>query len=162
MTVNLFLADYNNTQQGNDLVTLLDGYAQDPMGGGHGLSDNVKQNLIETLRKRNDVFTILCYVDDKPAGLINCIEGFSTFNCQPVMNIHDVTVLPEFRGQGLSTKMLNEVEALASFRGCCKLTLEVLEGNDVAKKSYLKFGFSGYELDPKLGNALFWEKKLSQ
>ena len=160
MTVNIFLADYNNTQQGSDVVTLLDAYAQDPMGGGQELSQNVKDNLIKTLIKRNDVFTILCYVDENPAGLINCIEGFSTFNCQPVMNIHDVTVLPEYRGIGLSTKMLNEVEALASFRGCCKLTLEVLEGNDIARKSYEKFGFSGYELDPKLGKALFWEKKI--
>jgi ribosomal protein S18 acetylase RimI-like enzyme len=161
MAVNIFLADYNNPQQGEDLVMLLDNYAKDPMGGGEGLSDYVKENLVQTLAKRNDIFTILCYVDDEPAGLINCIEGFSTFNCKPVMNIHDVTVLAKFRGQGLSTKMLNEVEALASFRGCCKLTLEVLEGNEVAKKAYQKFGFSAYELDPKLGKALFWEKKIS-
>lgn len=160
MSVNIFLADYHNVQQGKDLITLLDAYAQDPMGGAQGLTDNVKENLIKSLIKREDVFTILCYVDDHPAGLINCIEGFSTFNCQPVMNIHDVTVLPEYRGMGLSTKMLNEVEALSSFRGCCKLTLEVLEGNNIAKKSYEKFGFSGYELDPKLGKASFWEKKI--
>ena len=160
MTVNIFLADYENPQQGEDLVMLLDAYAKDPMGGGEGLSEHIKQELVKTLAKRNDVFTILCYVDDEPAGLINCIEGFSTFNCKPVMNIHDVTVLDKFRGQGLSTKMLDEVEALASFRGCCKLTLEVLEGNEVAKKSYQKFGFSGYELDPKLGKAMFWEKKI--
>ncbi len=160
MAVNIFLADYENPQQGEDLVMLLDAYAKDPMGGGEGLSEHVKQELVKTLAKRNDVFTILCYVDDEPAGLINCIEGFSTFNCKPVMNIHDVTVLEKFRGQGLSTKMLDEVEALASFRGCCKLTLEVLEGNEVAKQSYQKFGFSGYELDPKLGKAMFWEKKI--
>ncbi len=160
MAVNIFLADYENPQQGEDLVMLLDAYAKDPMGGGEGLSEHVKQELVKTLAKRNDVFTILCYVDDEPAGLINCIEGFSTFNCKPVMNIHDVTVLEKFRGQGLSTKMLDEVEALALFRGCCKLTLEVLEGNEVAKQSYQKFGFSGYELDPKLGKAMFWEKKI--
>ncbi len=160
MAVNIFLADYENPQQAEDLVMLLDAYAKDPMGGGEGLSEHVKQELVKTLAKRNDVFTILCYVDDEPAGLINCIEGFSTFNCKPVMNIHDVTVLEKFRGKGLSTKMLDEVEALASFRGCCKLTLEVLEGNEVAKQSYQKFGFSGYELDPKLGSAMFWEKKI--
>jgi ribosomal protein S18 acetylase RimI-like enzyme len=160
MTVNIFLADYTNIQQANDLILLLDSYAKDPMGGGTGLPDNVKENLIKTLIKRNDVFTILCYIDEQPAGLINCIEGFSTFNCKPVMNIHDVMVLEQFRGLKLSAKMLTEVEALASFRGCCKLTLEVLAGNDIAKKAYQRFGFSGYELDPKLGNAQFWEKKI--
>ncbi|PCI63487.1 MAG: GNAT family N-acetyltransferase [Gammaproteobacteria bacterium] len=160
MTVNIFLADYNNIQQAQDLITLLNAYAQDPMGGGEELSQAVKLNLVKSMSKRQDMFTILCYVDDKPAGLINCIEGFSTFNCQPVMNIHDVIVLPEYRGMGLSSKMLTEVEALASFRGCCKLTLEVLTGNEIAKKSYQKFGFAGYELDPKLGQAMFWEKKI--
>ncbi|MBL4909813.1 MAG: GNAT family N-acetyltransferase [Alteromonadaceae bacterium] len=161
MTVNIFLADYTNIQQTDDLIILLNAYAQDPMGGGESLTDYVRENLIATLAKRSDVFTILCYVDDKPAGLINCIEGFSTFNCKPVMNIHDVIVLEDFRGLKLSTKMLAEVEALASFRGCCKLTLEVLEGNDIAKKSYQNFGFSSYELDPEIGKAMFWEKKIS-
>jgi len=139
---------------------LLNSYACDPMGGGEALATTVKDNLVKTLAKRTDVFTILCYVDEQPAGLINCIEGFSTFNCKPVMNIHDVIVLAEYRGQGLSTKMLAEVEALASFRGCCKLTLEVLEGNKIAKSSYQKFGFAGYELDPEIGKAMFWEKKI--
>ena len=161
MTVNIFLADYDNIQQADDLVFLLDAYATDPMGGGEPLTAYVKENLVAMMAKRSDIFTILCYVNDQPAGLINCIEGFSTFNCKPVMNIHDVTVLKEFRGLKLSTKMLTEVEALASFRGCCKLTLEVLEGNEVAKKAYQKFGFSSYELDPKMGKAMFWEKKIS-
>ena len=45
-------------------------------------------------------------------------------------------------------------------RGCCKLTLEVLDNNFIAKALYKKFGFSDYQLDPEYGNALFWEKKL--
>ena len=54
-----------------------------------------------------------------------------------------------------------KVEEIAISKGCCKLTLEVLSGNAVAKASYEKFGFSGYELDPKVGNALFWQKSLN-
>jgi len=38
--------------------------------------------------------------------------------------------------------------------------LEVLSNNEVAKSAYSKFGFSGYELDPKAGAALFWQKTL--
>ena len=56
--------------------------------------------------------------------------------------------------------MLGKVELLARDRGCCKLTLEVLEGNAVARSAYEKFGFTGYELDPAMGKAHFWEKKL--
>ena len=56
--------------------------------------------------------------------------------------------------------MLEKVEQIAIERGCCKLTLEVLEGNQAAQNSYQKFGFSAYELDPEMGRALFWDKKL--
>ena len=46
--------------------------------------------------------------------------------------------------------------------GCCKLTLEVLEGNAIAQAAYKACGYAGYELDPKMGKAMFWQKKLEQ
>lgn len=161
MKINLIKADYNNKQQAKDLIMLLNAYALDPMGGGEALSAEVQNNLVDTLAKRSDVFSVLCYVNDEPAGIINCVEGFSTFNCKPLVNIHDCGVLTKFRGLGISLKMFKEVETIARSRGCCKLTLEVLQGNKVARNAYEKLGFSGYELDPTLGHALFWEKKLS-
>ena len=35
--------------------------------------------------------------------------------------------------------------------GCCKLTLEVLEGNKLAQAAYIANGFAGYQLDPEMG-----------
>lgn len=160
MKLELIRADYHNEQHSIDLLMLLNSYAIDPMGGGEELSDYVKSNLIKSMASRQDVFTVLCYVDSEPAGLINCIEGFSTFSAKPLMNIHDVTVLPKFRGLGLSGKMFVEVEKIAKEKECCKVTLEVLEGNTVAKNAYEKYGYSGYELDPEMGKAVFWQKKL--
>ncbi|TPH14571.1 GNAT family N-acetyltransferase [Litorilituus lipolyticus] len=161
MTITLIHADYDNEQHASDLVMLLNAYALDPMGGGEPLSEHVKQNLVASLAKRSDVFTVLCYVDDKPAGIINCVEGFSTFKCKPLINIHDCGVLSEYRGMGISGLLFDEVEKIAKQKGCCKLTLEVLEGNIVAQNAYKKLGFAGYELDEKMGKAMFWEKKLS-
>ena len=160
MTIELVRADYSNEKHAKDLIMLLNAYALDPMGGGEPLTAHVKQNLVASLAQRNDVFTVLCYVYDQPAGIINCVEGFSTFNCKPLINIHDCGVLADYRGLGISLKLFAEVEKIAIERGCCKLTLEVLQGNDVAKNAYKKLGFAGYELDPSLGQALFWEKKL--
>jgi ribosomal protein S18 acetylase RimI-like enzyme len=54
--------------------------------------------------------------------------------------------------------LLAEVETIARERGCGKLTLEVLEGNEPAKRAYRNFGFDAYQLDPALGQALFWQK----
>ena len=52
------------------------------------------------------------------------------------------------------------VEEVALLKGCFKITLEVLSSNVPAKAAYEKFGFTGYELDPEKGHALFWEKPL--
>lgn len=160
MNISLVRADYKNEQHAKDLIMLLNAYALDEMGGNEALSNDVQENLVPTMSKRSDVFTVLAYVDEAPAGIINCVEGFSTFSCKSLINIHDCGVLAKYRGLGLSLKMFSEVEEIAKEKGCCKLTLEVLQGNKVAQNAYKKLGFSGYELDPKLGHALFWEKKL--
>ena len=161
MNIEIIIADYHNPAHAADLVEMLNHYATDPMGGAEPLCDHTKANLANELAKRPHAFSVLAYVDGKPAGLANCIEGFSTFKCKPLVNIHDIAVAKDFRGLGLSTKMMEKVEQTARERGCCKITLEVLEGNEVAKSAYAKFGFEGYELDPAMGKALFWEKPLS-
>tara|TARA_R110002110_G_scaffold415765_3_gene655320 strand:- start:89593 stop:90081 length:489 start_codon:yes stop_codon:yes gene_type:complete len=158
--ITLTPVDYSNPQQAADLVALMDAYANDPMGGGKALSADVKQRLPKELAQRPHAFSVLCYVDEQPAALINCFEAFSTFRARPLVNIHDVIVASPFRGLGLSHRLLRAVEDIARQRGCCKLTLEVLEGNTVAQHSYRNFGFSGYELDPAMGRAIFWQKEL--
>mgnify|MGYP005991587431 CR=1 FL=1 len=160
MTTTIKLVDYNDTIQTQQLMTLLNAYAEDPMGGGAPLSEYSKANLISALKQRSYVFSFIAYIDGLPAALCNCVEGFSTFKAKPLMNIHDMAVLPEYRGQGVSQKLMLHVEGFAKERGCCKLTLEVLQGNQIAKNSYIKYGFEGYELDPELGLAEFWEKPL--
>jgi ribosomal protein S18 acetylase RimI-like enzyme len=160
MKIDVFTLNYQNVQQTQDMLFLLDNYALDPMCGSTTLSQTVKDNLATELAKLPQAFSVICYVDDKPAGLVNCFEAFSTFKCKPLINIHDVVVSVEYRGLGLSQKMLQHVETIAVQKGCCKVTLEVLEGNQIAKNAYIKFGFGGYELDPKMGKALFWEKTL--
>lgn len=160
MTITIKEADFSVNAQCDDVVYLLNEYAKDPMGGAEPLADAVKKSLTQEMAKLDYVFSILCYVDNKPAGLVNCIQGFSTFACKPVINIHDVIVLEAYRGRGLTADMFSFVEQIAEQRGACKLTLEVLEGNEVAQRAYIKAGFKGYELDPKMGKALFWEKKL--
>ena len=153
-------ADLSNSTHANALVTLLNLYAQDSMGGGKELPNFTKDNLAKEIHKRPAITVILAFDDDKPAGLINCIEGFSTFACKPLINIHDVFVDANYRGKGIATMLLQAAEELAIEKQCCKITLEVLEGNRAAKLAYQKFGFDSYELDPEMGKAMFWQKEL--
>jgi GNAT superfamily N-acetyltransferase len=138
------------------LVSLLDAYAQDPMGGGKGLSDYAKTHVVAGLASRPHAFSLLAFAkDETPIGLVNCIEGFSTFAAKPLVNIHDVIVLPDWRGHGVAGAMLGAVVQIARDRGACKLTLEVLSGNQKALRAYAKLGFDAYQLDPEAGTAQF-------
>jgi len=160
MDIQIIKANYHDEKQGTEIAELLNAYASDPMGGGKSLEKEVKENVVKELAKRPYAFSVLAYINNSPAGLINCFEAFSTFSCKPLVNIHDIYVRNEFRQHGLSQKMLDKVEEIAKEKGCCKLTLEVLSKNIVAQSSYQKFGFESYELDPETGKALFWQKLL--
>ena len=152
--------DYRQSADAQALVMLLDAYARDPMGGGEGLADEVKARLCSDLAQRSDAVSFIAWQDGHPVGLINCIEGYSTFKAQPLMNIHDIAVLPAHRGQGVGQALLAAAEAHARERRCCKLTLEVLTGNAAARRSYERFGFAPYVLDPAAGQASFMQKWL--
>jgi GNAT superfamily N-acetyltransferase len=160
MTLRILPVDYLDAAHRNALVMLLDAYAQDPMGGGHALAQDVKARLCDDLAARPHAASFIAWRDDVPVGLINCMEGYSTFKARPLMNIHDIAVLPGHRGAGVGRALLAAAEQHAKGRGCCKLTLEVLTGNARALKSYLGFGFEPYVLDPAAGQASFMHKWL--
>lgn len=160
MNLTIVEADPAHPPHGRAIVDLLDAYASSLNGGNHPLSAEVREKLPAALAARAGAHVILAFDGDEPAGMVISFEGFSTFACRPLLNIHDVIVDEKFRGQGLSKKLFAGVESLALRLGCCKLTLEVLEGNTIAQAAYRACGFQGYELDPSLGKALFWEKRL--
>lgn len=159
-TLQVLQADYSNLHHAQAIVQLLDGYAQDPAGGGTPLSDFAKANLVIELAKRPQAFTILALDSNEPVGLVNCIEGFSTFACKPLVNVHDVVVVASYRGQRVGERMLALVEQIAMQRSACKLTLEVLSNNISANRLYERIGFCSYQLDPAMGNAVFLQKWL--
>jgi Acetyltransferases len=160
-TVTTVRVDCANPVHAAALVMLLDAYARDPAGGGEGLSDFAKAHLVAAMAARPQMYSVLAFDGEQPVGLVNCIEGFSTFACRPLVNVHDVTVLASHRGRGIAERMLAEAEALARERGAVKLTLEVLSGNHGAVRLYERIGFAGYQLDPTMGKAMFLQKWLS-
>lgn len=158
--IHICLADYHDPVHARWLVELLDDYARDPAGGGTPLAPAVKAALPQALADRPQAFSVLAVDGEQAIGLINCMEGFSTFACQPLVNVHDVVVKASHRGQRVAHRMLARVEEEARRRGACKLTLEVLSGNRSALQAYEREGFAGYQLDPAYGAALFLQKAL--
>lgn len=163
VSLRLCRADYHDPAHTRALVDLLDAYARDSTGGAEPLSDFTKANLPAALQERPNMFSVLAFDDAQgvlPVGLVNCVEGFSTFACRPLVNIHDVVVAESHRGQRIGEQMLVLVEQLARDRGACKLTLEVLSGNAPAARLYHRIGFENYQLEPSMGHALFMQKWL--
>ena len=161
-SIRICRADYANPQHAAALVALLDAYARDPMGGGEPLSDFARANVVAELARLPQAFSLLAFEgagEDKPVGLANCLVGFSTFACKPLVNVHDLTVDAACRGRRIGERLLAQVETVARERGACKITLEVLSGNP-ALRLYLRSGFAQYQLDPAAGQASLMQKWL--
>lgn len=156
--ISIRLANYFDPPDGQAIIGLLDHYAQQAEGGGKPLARYTTNNLIAELQKLDGAISVIAFNNGKAIGLINCLKSFSSFKCKPVLNIHDLIVRGDYRKLGIAQTMLEFVEAFAKENDYCKLTLEVLSNNLAAKSLYKKVGFNAYELQPKMGQALFWEK----
>jgi GNAT superfamily N-acetyltransferase len=154
--------DLSDADQALIWLDLLDHYAQDPMGGGDGLSEYAKLNLVDTIREVPGFHGALAWLDGEPVGLIDCFAGFSTFAARPLLNVHDIVVRAELRRRGIGQALLAWAEQRARQLGCCKLTLEVLSNNTLAMASYAQAGFAPYVLDPAAGQALLMQKHLPE
>jgi GNAT superfamily N-acetyltransferase len=94
------LVEYSDNEDVESLLSLLDHYAKDPMGGGSGLSDFAKSSLAGALANFPGAFSVIGRFDGKAVALANCFMGFSTFQCKPIVNIHDLVVHADYRGRG--------------------------------------------------------------
>ena len=141
MTLDVRDADLDDPVHAAGIVAILDSYARDPMGGGTPLPAEVQARLVDGLRRHPTTLALLAFEDGRPVGVAVCFVGFSTFQARPLLNVHDLAVLPEHRGRGIGRALLAAAEARAIARGCGKLTLEVLDQNQRARALYAGFGF---------------------
>jgi GNAT superfamily N-acetyltransferase len=159
-SVEIVEADLNQTEHQHAVVELIDAYAMDPMGNGEPLSAEVRRALIPGLKQHPTTVIFLAYEGDKAVGIAVCFRGFSTFAARPLINIHDLAVLPEHRGRGIARCLLEVVARKALDLGCCKITLEVLERNRRAMRVYKAAGFTQAAYQAAAGGAIFYSKAI--
>ena len=134
-------ADLADARDADSIPDLLNAYALEPVGGGRPLPRDVRERLVPALRDIPRALVLLAFADDAAIGIAVCFVGFSTFRARPLLNIHDLAVLPQYRGKGVGRALLQTAEDYARRQGCCRLTLEVLESNSGARELYRRFGF---------------------
>ncbi|MGH2375765.1 MAG: GNAT family N-acetyltransferase [bacterium] len=137
-------ADFTDPAHCAGIVEVLNSYAADPVGGGEPLAPEARECLVAALRDHPTALVLLALVDERPAGIAVCFFGLSTFQARPLLNIHDLAVLPEHRGKGIGRALLAAAEDRAIKHGCCKLTLEVQDDNGRARALYESFGFADF------------------
>jgi ribosomal protein S18 acetylase RimI-like enzyme len=141
MDLRIHRAELTDARDAASVVAILDFYASDPKGGGRPLAADVKGRLIAVLREHPTTLVLLATVGDERVGVAVCFYGISTFKARPLLNVHDLAVLPAHRGRGVGRALLAAAEEHARARGCCKLTLEVQDDNVPARTLYRRFGF---------------------
>jgi GNAT superfamily N-acetyltransferase len=156
----IVVADLDRPEHQRAVVDLTDAYARDPMGSGQSLPPEVREALVAGLRRHPTTLVLLAYTDGRAVGMATCFVGFSTFFARPLINIHDLMVLPAQRSRGVGRDLLRAVEAKGRSLGCCKVTLEVFENNQRARDVYAAAGFAQASYTSEAGAALFLAKPL--
>jgi ribosomal protein S18 acetylase RimI-like enzyme len=152
--VRVIEADLHDPHHQTAILQLINAYARDPMGDGRDLPTAVCDRLIPGLQQHPTSLVFLAFDDVTPVGVAVCFVGFSTFAAQPLINIHDLAVMPDYRGRGIGRRLLERIEAKGCDLGCCKLTLEVREDNYLAQRLYQGFGFG--DAPSELGTVRNW------
>ena len=81
-------------------------------------------------------------VDDKAVGFVACDTNWiSVFERQRVGEIHELFVLPEYRGRGVGSSLLEKAISYSMERGRKRAELWVGRTNFKARKFYLYHGF---------------------
>lgn len=144
MNLRIFDTDLADTLDAERALDVLDSYASDPVGGGQPLAHDVRARLPSMLRELPTSLVLVAAVDDRYVGIAVCFFSISTFRAKPLLNVHDLAVVPEYRGKGIVRALLQAAEARARQKGCCKLTLEVQDDNARARALYRSFGFEDF------------------
>jgi len=97
-------------------------------------------------------------LDGKAVGFVACDTNWiSIFELKRVGEIHEIFVLPSYRGVGVASKLLSSALSYAVERGRDLAELWVGEANERAKRFYEKRGFS---VAGKVGKWVRMRKKL--
>ena len=161
MALEIREANLNDEADAAGIVAVLDDYARGEMGGGAPLSSEVRRRLIPALREQQQALVLVAVDAPQVVGVATCFFGFSTFAAKPLLNVHDLAVLPAFRGRGIGRALLELAEKAALARGAVKLTLEVRQDNARARQLYAQHGFRDFELAGVAYATLFLSKPLT-
>ena len=166
-TVTIHAVDFDDPQQTADFLFILDHYMRGPTGSGKPMDDELRAHLPDALRSRPTVLCHIAYVvmnhgknaARRPDQLRRRFFHLRRQAAAQHPRHRGPRGFPPTRDRPRPPRPRRDGGAGT---GCCKLTLEVLEGNRGAHRAYLEFGFQAYQTDPAMGAAMFMERNWAE
>jgi ribosomal protein S18 acetylase RimI-like enzyme len=155
MDMSIVECDLFKDEHQEAFLNLLNEYIKDDMGGGAIIDGPRKEKLFKDLAGNSSKLILFSKKGEVYAGMVVCFFGYSTFRAAPLLNVHDIIVLPGYRRDGIGRRLMGAVEAKALAAGCVKVTLEVRFDNEKARHLYMTSGYG--ECHPPMS---FWTKPL--
>ncbi|HRI44107.1 MAG TPA: GNAT family N-acetyltransferase [Fimbriimonadaceae bacterium] len=136
-------ADLTQEADRDAVVAMTQAYARDPQGLGSEIETDIAGRLPGFLAAHPAALLFLACDGDQAVGIATCALSFSTFKARPILNIHDLSVRSDRRGEGIARRLFEAVEAEARSLNCCRISLEVGATNEHARNVYAAWGFRG-------------------
>ncbi len=153
--IEVIVGDICNEEHQQAMLSQLDLYMQDPMGGQGKLADPLASEILSGLKELPNFVFFLAKRKGEYVGLANCFVNFSTFKAKRLLNIHDFSVSPHFRRNGIGEALMQKIVDYSRENSFARVTLEVRDDNTKAQNLYKKMGF--FDCNPPM---YFWQKEL--
>ncbi len=105
-----------------------------------------RRRIYEDLFQKPDTFAVIVEQDSRPVGYAMChMQDYPDDTWQTTDRIgiiETLSLLPEARGQGAGTELMDVAEAELQRRGAGTMMTAVMEGNDQARDFYLRRGMT--------------------
>lgn len=135
----------------NALLPLVQGFARErAAGAGQTLSESFADTaagMLENALRHPAAFLVVAEADGKPVGYVSAAiqEPPPIFSGEPYLFVSDLYVLPERRGQGIGSALVERVKGFAFLRGMPRLSIVVPVRSAAARRVVEKVGFEQVE-----------------
>jgi|TARA_B110000238_G_C16043684_1_gene403006 ribosomal protein S18 acetylase RimI-like enzyme len=107
--------------------------------------DTAREFLTERLSNRDSEIFVCETIDNKLVGFVQLFPLFSSTRMKKLWLLNDLFVNPEFRGKGISVKLIERAKKLVTDSSACAMFLETEKSNIIGNNLYPKTGFEQNE-----------------
>lgn len=117
--------------------------------GSHLAADANRERIAETVgRHIADGNLLVARSNDDIIGFIMFAIEYRLYAVETTRGIvHNLFVVPERRGEGIGTALLDEAEVILTEKGAAVVGLEVLAENEIARRFYAGRGYQPHRIE---------------